>query len=124
MPRRRTDDGGDPPVLFALPDPRAGRHERSVNQAIRRGQREAIIDATLDSGLASLARGLARAADVAESAKNPWAVAAVARELRETLIRLRLDPASRGADRDAWDDFLSALNEPAGAGPVGDPPQP
>jgi predicted RNA-binding Zn ribbon-like protein len=120
MTRRRSED---PPPLFVLPDPRAGRHERSVNQAIRRGQRDQVIDAHLDGGLASLARGLARAADVAEQAKNPWAMAAVARELRETLTRLRLDPASRGADRDAWDDFLAAINdEPAGTRPLGDPP--
>lgn len=122
MTRRRRDDDGQA-VLFALPDPRAGRHERSVNQAIRRGQRDGVIDAALDGGLSSLARGLARVADVAEQQKNPWAMAAVARELRETLTRLRLDPASRGADRDAWDDFLAAINnEPTRPGPLGDTP--
>jgi hypothetical protein len=120
----RRDGGDKPAVLFALPDPRAGRHERNVNQAIRRGQKDAILDPVLDSGLASLARGLARAADTAEAAKNPWQIAAVARELRETLTLLRLTPTARGADRDAWDDFLASLNDDAGPPPVGDTPHP
>jgi hypothetical protein len=114
----------DQPGLFDAPTPRLGRHERAVARAIARAQRDGLLDTTLDGGLSSVARGLGRAIDGAEAARNPWAVAQVARELRETLTRLRLDPAARGADRDSWDDFLAALTDPAGTGPVGDTPQP
>ena len=122
-PRRAADDG-----LFALPAGRRGRVETAVNAAVRSARVEKLLS-DLDGGLVTLARACARAVDVAEAAHDVWAVARAAGELRDTLIRLRLDPTSRGADRDNLADFLTSLTEPAagdpaGAGPLGHPPHP
>jgi len=122
MPRRVRDD-----ALFALPAGRRGRVESALNKAVRIAQMSGDLEG-IDVALVTLARALARAIDTAEAARDVWATARVAGELRETLIRLRLDRASRGVDRDAVAEFFASLAEPAAAGapspaPVGDPAQ-
>ncbi len=125
MPKRR---GGDDDGLFALPAGRRGRVEAAVNAAVRKARAEKLLS-ELDGGAVTLARACARAVDLAEGKRDVWALARAAGELREVLIRLRLDPTSRGAGRDSLADFLQSLAEPAagdaaGAGAVGDPPHP
>src|SRR5262245_39821627 len=124
MARRRPDDEG----LFRLPAAGRGRVEKAVNSAILAARKESTLG-PLDDGLITLARAQARAVDVAEAARDVWALARVSSELRESLIRLRLDPTSRGASRDQLADLLRSLGEPtpgdpAGPAPVGDPPHP
>lgn len=125
MTKRRADKDA---ALFALPAGRRGRVESAVNAAVLRARRDGSL-AGLDDGLIALARAQARAVDLAEGARDLWALARVGGELRETLVRLRLDPTSRGASRDNLTDFLRSLAEPApgdaaGAAPVGDGPHP
>ena len=115
MTRRKDRDE----ALFALPAGRRGRVERAVNAAVTRARRDGTLG-SVDDGLIALARATARAVDLAEGARDLWALARVAGELRETLTRLRLDPTSRGANRDSLTDFLRSLAEPA----AGDPPGP
>jgi hypothetical protein len=75
----------------------------------------------VDAAAITLARAQARGVDGAESARNPWALAALGRELRETLIRLRMDPVSRGGNRESIAEFLAALGRPTpGEPPPGD----
>lgn len=115
MPKRRppTDE-----ALFALPAGRRGRVEAAVNLAVRKARAEKLLT-DLDGGLITLARACARAVDTAEATRDVWAVSRAAGELRDTLIRLRLDPTSRGADRDSLADFLQSLTEPTAADPAG-----
>lgn len=117
MPRR------DKGALFDLPAGRMGRVERAVNTAITAARRDgALID--VDTAALTLARSQARGVDLAEGGRDVWALARIGGELRETLIRLRLDPVSRGASRDQLADFLASLTEPtppdAGTGAMGD----
>jgi hypothetical protein len=125
MARKRD---GDAP-LFPLKAVRAGRVERAVNDAVRRARADELIS-SLDDAMVTLARAQARAVDVAEAARDVWALARAGGELRETLIRLRLDPTSRGVvTRDGMAEFLADIRrptdpDPASAGPVGDPPHP
>lgn len=120
MPRR------DKGALFDLPAGRMGRVERAINTAIAAARRDgALID--VDTGALTLARSQARGVDMAEGARDVWALARIGGELRETLIRLRLDPVSRGASRDQLADFLASLTEPtpgaaAGTAAMGDTP--
>lgn len=76
-----------------------------------------VVDKDLDAAAIALARTLARATDQqATPDGNAWAVAALARELRTLLERLRLDPTARGAgDRDEFAEFLSDLAKPTPA---------
>ena len=67
---------------------------RRVEQATLDAVEAAGLD-DVDKAGAALAVELARAVDVASGRKDPYGVATAARELRETLTRLRLDPASR-----------------------------
>lgn len=82
---------------------------RRVEQATARAVEAARLD-DVDQAGAALAVELARAVDVASTRKDPYGVATAARELRETLTRLRLDPASRestGTNGDlSWLDAL------------------
>ena len=125
MTRRR---GEKEDALFNLPAGRRGRVERAVSSAVIRARRDGSLG-TVDDGLIALARAQARAVDLAEGARDLWALARVGGELRETLVRLRLDPTSRGANRDSLTDFLRSLAEPtpgdpAGTAEMGDPPHP
>jgi hypothetical protein len=124
-PRRRTS----PEPLFGLPAGRKGRVEAALDKAIA-AARQAGNLSDVDGAAITLARAQARGVDAAEGGRNPWALAALGRELRETLIRLRMDPVSRGGNRESIAEFLAALGRPTpgepssgdGAGPaVGDP---
>lgn len=80
------------------------RPVRHVEAAVRRSVEAADL-ADVDAGGGELAVACARAVDVANRRLDPYGVAAAARELREQLIRLRLDPASRddgGASDAEW----------------------
>lgn len=73
---------------------RAGPTQSAVTRAVEAASLEGR-----DEGMSALAVACARAVDLAQYRKDPFAIAAAARELRETLVRLRMDPASRfGAD--------------------------
>lgn len=106
--------------LLTLAPSRKGRCESNVDRAVLAGYAAGTVDKNLDAAAVALARTLARATDAQAEAGNPWAIAALARELRVLLERLRLDPVSRGAgDRDEFADFLSDLAKPTAA-PVRD----
>lgn len=109
------------PLLTLVPA-RKGRCETNVDTAVRAAYAAGVVDKDLDAATVALARTLARATDAQAEAGNPWAVAALARELRTVLERLRLDPSARGVgDRDEFAEFLRDLSKPA-TGPVRDTP--
>lgn len=120
--RRRRDD-----ALFTLPAARKGRVEVALDRAIAAARAGKSLSA-LDAAIVTLARAQARGVDAAESSRDTWALAAIGRELRETLIRMRLDPASRGVGADGLAEFLAALSSPDPPHPpgsaVGDTPDP
>lgn len=102
-----TDDG----ALFGADDVDAGRigqTERAVRQALKGAQLD-----DRDHGAGELAAQMARAVDVAANVRrDPYGVAAAGRELRECLIRLRLDPVARlGNDAGDLGKWLAGLNE-------------
>lgn len=119
MPRRPVDQ----PALFDPKRPRKGRVELAVDRAVKAAQTDKAIGA-LDAGLVAQARTLAASLDrAAADPAGGWLVAQLARELRETLARLRLDPTSRGAQRGELAGFLADLARPDPGHPaVGDPP--
>lgn len=81
-----------------------------VQRAIRQAVDAAQLD-DRDQGMAAAAEAAARAVDLAHGRRDPYAVAAAVRELRETLIRLRLDPVSRdGQDAGDVEKWLSGLD--------------
>lgn len=86
-----------------------------VEKAVAASVRSAGLDPS-DFGAALVAVSLARAMDRAAGERKPaYAVAAVARELREQLARLKLDPAARdGGDGDdeTLKELLRAWTEP------------
>lgn len=79
---------------------------RRVEQAVAASVAAATLDAK-DAGAAALAVELARAVDVASMRNDPYGIAQAATPLREQLIRLKLDPASRG---DTANDFAAWLD--------------
>lgn len=89
-----------------------------VEKAVAASVQAAGLDPS-DFGAALVAVSLARAMDRAGGERKPaYAVAAVARELREQLARLKLDPASRdGGDEqdEAMRELLKAWTEPTDA---------
>ena len=103
---RRSSPSDDQPALIAGPRRRKRRVELATEKAIR----AAGLEAT-DAAAAALAKTLARAVDDASESKDgradPYGIAAAARELREVLGRLQLDPASRGPG--LTDDLAAAL---------------
>lgn len=104
MADKRTDY---PSALPGLEDPKIGHgHAGRVQEAV-----QASIDAAnlppLDRGAGALAVELARAVDVGSRRNDPFAVAQAAGPLREQLVRLKLDPASR---QDSADDFARWLD--------------
>lgn len=80
----------------------AGRVQAAVERSI-----DAAQLAALDQGAGALAVELARAVDCGSRRNDPFAVAQAAGPLREQLIRLKLDPASR---QDSADDFARWLD--------------
>lgn len=101
----------DTGALFDVPAGKIGRVERALNGALTAARRAKTIT-DVDAAAVALARAQARGVDVAEGARDVWALARVSSELRETLARLRLDPVSRGAGGGKLDDFLSRLGNP------------
>lgn len=93
------------------------RPVRHVERAVAASVEAAQLD-DRDKGLAALAVETARAVDVASRRLDPYGVAAAARELRETLIRLRLDPVSRDGGG-ASDELTQLLGEMAKLDPPG-----
>lgn len=93
---------------LTVAEPRAGRVERAVRDSLAAAQ----LDAR-DAGAGELAASCARAVDLAHMRKDPYAVASTARELREQLVRLRMDPAARlGGDAGEVAGWLAGLNQP------------
>lgn len=116
--RPRTD-----PSLFALPPRAKGRVEVALDKAIAAARASGALS-DVDVAVLTLARAQARGVDCAETDRNTWALAAIGRELRETLIRMRMDPVSRGTSKDELIDFLRSLAQPDHSGvEVGDSPQ-
>lgn len=98
-------DDGQVSLFDASEHRRVGRVEQLVAGAVTAAELD-----PRDLGAAALAVELARAVDVASTKRDPYGVAAAARELRECLSRLRLDPTARGdglAGQAA--DFLAGL---------------
>lgn len=82
------------PSLFGPSGKR--RCKAAVDKAIRRAQREGMLAAELDGGLCAVARTLAEALDESSAdGGDRWLLARLTSELRETLIRLKLDPSAR-----------------------------
>lgn len=106
MARRR-----DTSALFDVPAGKLGRVERALNAALSTARRSGTLS-DVDGAAVALARAQARGVDVAEGARDVWALARVSSELRETLIRLRLDPVSRGAGGDQLANFLADIARP------------
>jgi chemotaxis protein histidine kinase CheA len=101
----------DSSALFDVPVGRKGRVESGLDKALGAARRAGSL-ADVDAGVYTLARALARGCDVAEAARDVWALARVSGELRETLMRMRLDPVSRGSGRDQALEFLRDLANP------------
>lgn len=102
---------------------RPGRLEQAVAAAIDEAVRQQRLT-TLDRAMAQLAIEAARAVDQAVTIRrDPYAFAQPARELRETLTRLQLDPTARGATgRDKFGEWLDeVLADNGTAGAVRDP---
>lgn len=92
-----------------VPGDRIGPTEAAVRRALAGAQLD-----DRDHGAAELAAQCARAVDVAQNVRrDPYGVAAAGRELREQLIRLRLDPAARlGNDAGELTGWLAKLSTP------------
>lgn len=90
---------------LSVPAGRPGHTQEQVQKAIK----AAALD-DRDLGMAALAEACARAVDLAHGRRDPYAVAAAARELRETLMRLKLDPVAReGNDAGGVEKWLQEL---------------
>lgn len=81
-----------------------------TERAVRKSLQAASLD-TRDEGAAELAAQLARSVDVASNVRrDPYAVAAAARELQTALAALRLTPVARlGNDAGDVQTFLAGL---------------
>lgn len=102
---------GDPKVGRGRP----GRLERITAKTLRAAKAAGELT-DRDDAMAQLAVELARSIDVAArfgGPNLPYALQAAGRELRETLVRLRLDPTSRGgAGSDPFDEWLARVSTP------------
>lgn len=86
------------------------RHVGRVEEAVARSVAAAAL-AAVDEGAGALAIEAARAVDLASHRRDPYGVAAAARELREQLARVLLDPASRqGGPSGDVEAFLAELS--------------
>jgi len=104
----RRDDGQGALDLDGLDSGPAFMVEAAVRRSLRAAA-DAQLVGELDAAAGALAAGCARAIDFGLKRRDPYAVAAAARELRETLIRLKLDPTSRMADGDS--DLTTLMRE-------------
>jgi len=114
---------GDQPPLFRTRRAVKGRVEVAVDRAVAAAKRDKAL-ADVDGGLVAVARTVGRALDQAAGEQDKWAVARLAGELASTLARLRLDPSSRGGDRDSLANLIASLARPDPGQPtVGDTAQ-
>lgn len=117
-----TRRGEEAPALFDAPKHRPGRHERHAEAAVRHARAAGRLEA-IHEAAASTMRGLGRAADVAEAKSDPYAWAAVSRELRAWHADLGLLPD--GTTDDPLDALLAGLGTPEHpAAPVRDTARP
>lgn len=101
--------GQQPAADEQLPVDVPAQPQGKVERAVRAALAAAALDER-DQGAGELAAGCARAVDLALGRRDPYAVASVARELRETLTRLRLDPVAReGGDAGELGAWLAGL---------------
>lgn len=103
---------GDDTTLPGLDTAGAGGRAGAVRTAVVAAVEAAQLD-DRDQGTGALAIACAAAVDLAlTTRRDPYAVASAARELRETLTRLRMDPVSRegndAGDVQSWLDKLGA----------------
>lgn len=125
MASKRKPTDGTPP-LFAEPSQPTGRMQQAVLDVLDDAKGQGLLD-DLDAALAQLAVEAARAVDFANGSGDPYAFSQPARELRETLARLKLDPTARegGSGRDPFAELLDDLADNDGtATPVRDSSQP
>lgn len=106
--------------LGDLAAPPPGLVERSYRRAVAAATRQdddgppaAVALDDTDAGLVGLALALARAVDLAAAKKDVRGVALVAKELRETSTRLRLDPTARGTVNDPIAALFAELGTPS-----------
>lgn len=97
------------------------RPVRRVESAVAASVEAAKLDPR-DAAMGALAVECGTAVDVGSRRLDPYAVAAAARELRETLIRLRLDPVSREGSDDDLTRLLAELGQASGSEPAPDHP--
>lgn len=109
MAKKRRASLDEQLALLDVPGWRKRRVEVAFDKAVAAARKTGDLEAA-DAGAITLGRALARAVDKAEAAGDPWALAAVSRELRGVLERLRLDPAARGvAPSDDLADLLAQM---------------
>lgn len=97
-----------------------GRISRAVSACFARAVRDGRLDEVLDGPVMALARSLAIAMDTraGDPDGNAVGLAKLAAELRQVMVRLRLDPVSRGGEGgDEFDQFLRSLSTPVGNQP-------
>ena len=104
----RRDDGQGMLDVGSLDNGPASMVEQAVRRSLKAAA-DAKLVGELDAAVGALAAGCARAVDHGLKRHDPYAVAAAARELRETLVRLKLDPLSRDTGDD--DDFGKLMRE-------------
>ena len=105
------------PALFGVSH-RRGRVELAVGKACRAAYADGSVDPKVDVAAVTLAREVARTVDQAADQRDHWAVVAASRELREVLIRLGLDPRSRGTGADGVAEALAELAKPSTSDPA------
>lgn len=98
--------------LLGIADWTPRRVERAFNVSVGAARLAGGLSREDDAAV-TLGRALARAVDMAETTRDPWALAAVTREFRALLERLRLDPVARGASpADELAELLAAMARP------------
>lgn len=113
MTDKRRDDGqaildvGDPASLMG-PE-RAGSVRAAVRLACEAAEAAGDLDRAVDQGVKALAVALGHAVDVGLNRQDPYAVSQAGRDLSAVLARMRLDPVSRGAGGDAFDELAREL---------------
>jgi hypothetical protein len=113
MTDKRRDDGqaildvGDPESLMG-PE-RAGSVRAAVRSACEAAEAAGDLDRAVDQGVKALAVALGQAVDVGLTRQDPYAVSQAGRDLSAVLARMRLDPVSRGAGGDAFDELAREL---------------
>lgn len=105
---KRGGDGQGALELDGLETGPAAMVEAAVRRSLRAAASAQLVG-ELDAAAGALAAGCARAVDHGLTRHDPYAVAAAGRELRETLVRLKLDPMSRDTGDDDLGDLMRQL---------------